>query len=45
MGGAVCVSPNGKSFGNAVGVTVKGTLFRMVPEKLLGKQGETAVCG
>lgn len=45
MGGKVCVAPAAGSFGDQVGVTVKGTLFRMVPEKLSGKQGEKSVCG
>jgi len=45
MGGNVCVAPVGKNFAKEVSVTMKGTLFRVVPEKLVGKPGESKVCG
>lgn len=45
MGGKVCVAPAGKNFVKDVSVTVTGTLFRVVPEKLAGKPGEGSVCG
>jgi hypothetical protein len=32
--------PAGKNFVKEVTVTVKGTLFRVVPEKLVGRPGE-----
>lgn len=37
MGGNVCVKPVGNNFKSEVSVTVKGALFRVVPETLVGK--------
>jgi hypothetical protein len=45
MSGNVCVKPVGKNFAKEVKVTVKGTKFRMVPATLVGKPGESSVCG